>query len=123
VDYVPCRPPENKPLPPQKPVDVKRVGEIPPAARVVNAELQKRAGIQGTHWRNYHLVAAQWVKKPDPGDPDKDPTLRPETRVTNTTLETYKQRSSCVACHAAANADLKFVFFPTVRAHPQATGP
>jgi hypothetical protein len=120
-DYRPAPLQPKTPLPANpKPVDVLRVNCIHPATQNVNLRYHKLKGVRGTVWENYRLVATQWVPDPDRGetDPLKLNPL-PPSGVTNTTMETYVQGSSCVKCHASRlNPDFRFVFFPSIRALP-----
>jgi len=49
-------------------------------------------------WQFYRLVEAQWE---DPGTPTG---FFPPKKVANVTMETYTQKSSCMACHSGALA-------------------
>lgn len=49
-------------------------------------------------WQFYRLVEAQWEQPATPTG------FFPPTKVANMTMETYTQRSSCMACHSGAVA-------------------
>jgi len=62
------------------------------------------AGIKGTVWEHYMLVANQWPTVTYPIEPLNDGAYFPESRkenLVNTTMETYQQDppSSCMSCH------------------------
>jgi hypothetical protein len=127
-DYQPAPVPPRTPLPANtKPVDVLRINRIHSATQRVNFRYHQLKGVRGTVWENYRLVATQWVAKPDRGVTDLDKLKPlPAKGVTNTTLETYSQQSSCVVCHVVGRTrDFQFVFFPSIRAlaPPSGKGP
>ncbi len=78
-------------------------------------------------WRNYHLVMTQWPttpnepdEKPFPADPTNAPT---DINVSNTTMETWHQATSCISCHKLAEeAGFDYVFFPSIHAQRSPTG-
>ena len=49
-------------------------------------------------WQYYQLVGTQWPREAG-GYPHGNPTPR---RISNTVMETYDQKSSCIHCHAGA---------------------
>ena len=80
--------------------------------------------LAGTVWENYQLIVTQWptkthevgVEPPDniDGEPFPESFQSPPNgiSVSNTTLETYAQGASCMACHSVARGkNLDFVFF------------
>ncbi len=123
---------DNQPVSAPAPFQAERLRGIHPSTAATNAKYQKL--LQGTVWENYALVMTQWPEnrtvdsgKPIPEDEPtnpKDTTLRDETNLANTTMETYFQgprdptrpraRMSCMKCHDKARQNnLGFVFFGT----------
>lgn len=122
VDHTPPKLQEGKPLPANpKPVDVERRNPVHSSTEKVSLRYQKSQSVTKTIWRYYRLIATQWVGNIDPGHPTnyedliKAKQIFPPGDVVNTTLETYRQTSSCFECHRTTHA-FRFIFFPEIRA-------
>jgi hypothetical protein len=96
-----------------RPVDVYRITRIHSTTMAINQRYHKLRAIRDTIWKNYNLVATQWVPKPDLGNPGA--RALPNSHVANATIETYIQTSSCLECHGGTQ-DFRFIFFPSVMA-------
>ena len=84
----------------------------------MNRAYWNRPEIKGTVWQNYMLVMTQWPTQVSPEGPTNDggpfPNSTETTAVSNTTLETYLQDTSCMGCHAFSNLTGRdFVMFVT----------
>jgi hypothetical protein len=118
VDW--ANPPKLDPVPMQ----VVRRHPIDPSIMAVNRAYWNAAGVRGTVWERYMLVAVQWPTSREPPAPSNDggdftggpdetsargesykSTAAPEENLANTTMETYLQDrpSSCMACHQAVS--------------------
>ncbi len=118
VDWT--NPPKLNPVPMQ----VMRRHPIDPTIMAVNRAYWSAAGVKGTVWEHYMLVAVQWPTSHEPPTPSNDgryfpggpdgggardesykSTAAPEENLTNATMETYLQDrpSSCMACHQAVS--------------------
>jgi hypothetical protein len=115
-DYEPKRLRDQDPLPPidqRKPVQVGRVIPIPKDTQAMNARYQEL--LRGTVWQNYQLVVTQWPTTTGQFDvggsyPKNSDFPFPETKVSNTTMETYLQNNNCTGCHhLAARTDFSFL--------------
>lgn len=115
-DYEPNRLPDEGPLPPidqRKPVQVSRANPIPKDTQTMNARYQEL--LRGTVWQNYQLVVTQWPTTTGQFDvggsyPKNSDFPFPETKVANTTMETYLQNDNCTRCHhLAAKTDFSFL--------------
>jgi hypothetical protein len=100
--------PTNKPNPDPDPTQVVRVQVVWKETMALNKAYWNLPEIKGTVWANYMLVMTQWPSVPgqpavdNPGAPF--PTLENHfgpvpTTLANTTMETYRQDSTCMACH------------------------
>ena len=106
------------------PMQVVRRHPIDPTIMAVNRAYWSAAGVKGTVWERYMLVAVQWPTSREPPAPTNDggyfpgepdgagardesykSTAAPEENLINTTMETYLQDrpSSCMACHQAVS--------------------
>ena len=106
------------------PMQVVRRHPIDPSIMAVNRAYWNAAGVKGTVWERYMLVAVQWPTSREPPAPSNDggyfpggpdgagardesykSTAAPEENLTNATMETYLQDrpSSCMACHQAVS--------------------
>ena len=106
------------------PMQVVRRHPIDPSIMAVNRAYWNAAGVRGTVWERYMLVAVQWPTSREPPAPTNDggyfpggpdgagtrdksykSTAAPEENLTNATMETYLQDrpSSCMACHQAVS--------------------
>ena len=106
------------------PMQAVRRHPVDPSIMAVNRAYWNAAGIKGTVWERYMLVAVQWPTSREspapgndggyfPGGPDGagahdesyKSTAAPEENLTNATMETYLQDrpSSCMACHQAVS--------------------
>jgi hypothetical protein len=86
------------------PMQVVRRHPINASTMMTNRAWWDAAGIKGTVWENYMLVANQWPTFVHPVDPSNDGVFFPDHRrenLVNTTMETYFQDrpSSCMSCH------------------------
>lgn len=97
-----------------------------PDTEDVNRMVQDSIGrtFPNSVWQYYRLVNVQWAlaRAIDPKTPLVGPVRMPRTLpnlpVSNTTMETYRQTTTCTTCHAAAtlaepsnvSADFSFVF-------------
>lgn len=103
--------PETKPVnlanpPSLSPVPNQVVRRLPihGSTMTVNRQFWAQAGIKGTVWEHYMLVATQWPTVTRPVAPFNDSVYFPEHRnenLANTTMETYFQDrpANCMACH------------------------
>lgn len=121
----------NKPLTPGQPIpcldrtEVARVNEIPEPIKRANEEFRSQPQLRGTVWRNYQLVGVQWARAldangvlSDDGSPDQAIVrMIPKDPVANVTLETFRQKNSCLRCHTQS-LRFPFVFYPDARAFP-----
>jgi hypothetical protein len=100
-------------------MQVVRRHPIDPSIMAVNRAYWNTAGVKGTVWERYMLVAVQWPTSREPPGPTNDggrfpggpagaradesyrSTAAPEENLINTTMETYLQDrpSSCMGCH------------------------
>jgi hypothetical protein len=119
----------NPPKLDPEPMQVTRRHPVHPSTMAMNRAYWAIAGIKGTVWEHYMLVASQWPTMPNPPGPQNDgrffpgltvdpntpkenyqstdPAAEGKENLANTTMETYLQDapSSCMACHASvANA-------------------
>ena len=122
----PIRCPIDRDNPPKlapAPMQIVRRHPIDAALMAANRAYWALAGVKGTVWEHYMLVAAQWPTSADPPAPNNDGAYfpgRPEANrrdesyrstaaaqenLVNTTMETYLQDapSSCMACHQAVS--------------------
>jgi hypothetical protein len=99
---------KNKPDPDPAPMQLVRQPVVWDETMARNKAYWELPEIKGTVWANYMLVMTQWPKTPgkpainNPGDPFPTPQnhLGPvPTTLANTTMETYQQDNSCMACH------------------------
>jgi hypothetical protein len=107
----------GQPLPPNPPVDVSRVTPIQSAAQPVTRAYQQ--ALAGTVWENYQLVGTQFPVNPlyngqpqgnakgvgecwaaGPNHETNAALQINDCFLSNVTMETYVQSTSCVACHA-----------------------
>lgn len=127
-----CRPNTRPPYhvggrcPPPRAIQTTRV--VPIQADVADANRTVQASIARAHpeavWRYYKLINVQWSPSPpaDPPAPAAVPARLnatfPAMPVSNTTMETYLQGTTCTACHvngalaapAGTSADFSFLF-------------
>ena len=84
-----------------------------------------RAKLKNTVWANYFLVGTQWENADGP--PNKITAAPPS--LSNTTMETFIQKNSCIGCHQGANiiyqndtmpTGMSFIFPVTIAAPPAA---
>src|SRR5262249_384334 len=108
----------NPPKPDPDPVQV--VFQNPannprPETQVTNTKWRPAPQLQASVWRFYQLIKTQW-----PTDPTAGITGAPfeATRVANLTMETFRQRLTCIGCHAQATHRTDFVWFLSNRAFP-----
>jgi hypothetical protein len=99
----------------------------------VNRAYWSQAGVKGTLWEHYMLVAAQWPRSVAPPGPDNDGAYFPgkaeslpdesyksiaatQANLVNTAMESYLQDepSSCMACHQAAANQFGYDFVGTL---------
>jgi cytochrome c len=85
------------------PTQVSREVPIPSWLRALNGEIQAKFAGQGSPLQFYELVETQrpLVGSQPPGAPATVFSVEPEL-LSNTTQETFIQRSSCMGCHAMA---------------------
>jgi mono/diheme cytochrome c family protein len=107
---------------PLKPTQVVRENPVHPRTEETNRKYQKE--LAGTVWENYKLVVTQFPTRPEggvsdiPGDPfpKRDGSTggkAGKVSVANSTMETYVQQDSCMACHTNARRHgVAFVFSP-----------
>ena len=121
---------DNEPVADPTPTQVIREFKLHPSAGgnvgtvAMNQRYQQE--LAGSVWANYQLVTTQWprethnpgVSPPDniAGDPFpamiQNPADPNSVSVSNTTMESYVQGTSCMACHnVARRKNLDFVFF------------
>jgi hypothetical protein len=112
--------------PAPRPIQTTRVVPIEPDTDDVNRMVQDSISrtYPGSVWRNYKLVNVQWAlaRAIDPEAPlvgqARLPTTLPNIPVSNTTMETYLQTTTCTTCHVNAalanptthSSDFSFVF-------------
>lgn len=112
--------PTNPPSANPDPTQVVRRLKIRPETMALNREYWGVEGIKGTVWANYMLVMTQWPTKISPEEPANPGNPFPQggSNVANTTMETYHQGTSCMACHQrVSNKDGRdFVAFMVVDA-------
>jgi len=108
---------ENPPMPNPSPVQVVVSNDGLPRdfiEGVTNTKWQGSSQLNGTVWRFYKLIRTQW-----PVAPQVDELGGPEplTHAANSTMETYRQRMTCMACHHNTQRT-DFTWFINLRAHP-----
>jgi hypothetical protein len=105
------------PVTPPPPFNVTRVKPINPSTVQTNAAYQ--IALKGTIWANYELVMTQWpLQANNPSIPATPPNTFPGTidqssSFSNTTMETFDQRtvaSGCMACHNLVKSRNKIDF-------------
>jgi hypothetical protein len=101
--------PNRLPTPPMdRPVQVVRLTPIPPSSRELNrlVHQQIRRANPDSVWQYYDLVDIQWPEAAETITDIRDIPLpqggMTPTSVTNATLETYVQHSTCMDCHRTA---------------------
>jgi hypothetical protein len=101
------------------PTQVERVIDISDAAKQMNPMFQE--ALAGTVFQYYQLIGVQYPRD-DNRPPDGNPNV---ANLSNVTMETYLDRSSCIRCHytaalkdSARSSDFSFVFN---EAHPLTT--
>jgi hypothetical protein len=103
----------GNPLPDLGPVQAARKLDFSqfPETEEINRRYREHPQVRTSVWKRYRLVRSQWpINGSGPPSPASD--------VANTTMETYRQRTTCMACHAQAQK-ASFVYFLEVRAFPQ----
>ncbi len=102
--------PGKPPIP--DPVEVARwpQSDSPASTVKIDKGYREHDQIKNTIWQRYRLVRTQWPIKGS-GAPS------PANSVANITMETYRQKTSCMACHAQAK-HCHFVFFVEMRVLP-----
>lgn len=108
----------NPPDPDPDPMQVVRLRPIAPSTMQTNRAYWALPEIKGTVWENYMLVMTQWPTTTDKEEPKNNgkpfPTAKDGTVLANTTMETYFQSSTCMACHNLSNKTGRdFVMFVT----------
>jgi hypothetical protein len=106
----------------KKPTQVVRRVAISEETAKLNQRWQQRLAQEEANspWQYYELVGAQWPKAPSRPNGEPTPTI-----VSNTTMETYVEYSSCMECHSTAKttgrsfADYSFVL---LEAKPATSG-
>src|SRR5262249_31037210 len=110
-----------KPLPEFDPVEANRKLDLSqfPDTEAMNQRYRSHPQVRETVWARYKLVRTQWPIKA-PGTPlDGKPS--PKADVANVTMETYRQTTTCMACHEHA-AKSRFVYFLELRVDPAGGG-
>lgn len=70
--------------------------------RWMHAEMRAMTG--DSFWQNYNLIGSQWSQSPRLYPSDVHYTGSPEpASLANAVIENYRQRSSCIGCHAGAS--------------------
>jgi hypothetical protein len=89
-----------------------------PETQATNTKYHTAPALRNTVWRFYELIKTQWPTRPT--DPSVGVAIArfPVTHVANLTMETFRQRATCITCHAQATHRTDFVWFLSNRAFP-----
>jgi hypothetical protein len=109
--------------------NVQRV--MPVNSSTVKTDSAYQKALAGTVWQNYILVMTQWPTTPnspstDGSPPNTFPTTGANTAFSNTTLETWDQKSigtGCMNCHTQTQEGTDFLWSLEVNAFPSTLGP
>jgi hypothetical protein len=103
----------GKPLPKLGQVEVSRKLDLAmfPATEKINARYRAHPQVKQSVWSHYKLIRTQWpILNTGKPAPSKD--------VANVTMETYRQKITCMACHDTA-AKCRFVYFLELHVDPE----
>jgi hypothetical protein len=119
----PQRPKDFKTIKPGKPPVPDAVedarwpkSDSPASTKSIDRGYREHSQIKTTIWRNYRLIRTQWPIK---GGTDND--FAPGNSVANVTMETYRQKASCMDCHNDAS-HCHFVYFLEMTLLPEQSG-
>jgi hypothetical protein len=94
--------------PPDRPVQVVRQTPIAASTALLNQQVQQavRRANPKSVWQYYQLVEIQWPEAAEPSSPGRLAPLplggATPTSISNTTLETFIQHTTCLDCHRNA---------------------
>jgi hypothetical protein len=108
---------KGKPLPELAPVAVSRRLDLTkfPSTEKINARYRGHKDVVNSVWKHYRLIRTQWPIRAPSTAQDGRPS--PNTDVANVTMETYRQKVTCMACHETA-AKCRMVYFLELRVAP-----